>query len=395
MKRQARNEPPRILAITPDNFVLKEIRLRMPLLNLQKQGLIRGFFIADEFLSEVPDDALFDAVWLQRVENRELTGLLKDRLGGCFLYDIDDLLIGNASYLRVPPSRDPQGVILALEACKAVSVTSHRLTALLERYSGLSLSSKAVVCPNGFEFPRMARHPERPAALLWTSQDHAALVHSRDGIFDALVKFSGKHKLPVFHFGYIDEKLLARLARPVNLGTTPYWHHKALLASLPCSIGVAPLETSASPADLDFINSKSDIKMVEYGGLGHPAVYSNAPPYADTGLKTGLLADNDTVSWLATLEHLYGEGWKRSAEEQEQVMALRNMDRLAAENWMEAINRVRLEQPVKAGELKTSLPALTRGVIRRGFQYFSQYGAASTLDLLLSVVRDIAHRRWN
>ncbi len=35
---------------------------------------------------------------------------------------------------------------------------------------------------------------------------------------------------------------------------------------------------------MDFVNAKSDIKLVDYVGYGHCCVCSNAAPYADTDL---------------------------------------------------------------------------------------------------------------
>ncbi len=49
----------------------------------------------------------------------------------------------------------------------------------------------------------------------------------------------------------------------------------------------------ADQADLDFINAKSDVKMVEFGGFGHPSIYSDAQPYAGSDLQCGTIVPND------------------------------------------------------------------------------------------------------
>ncbi len=52
-------------------------------------------------------------------------------------------------------------------------------------------------------------------------------------------------------------------------------YHSAL-AGPPALLGIAPLETEGDPDTVEFVSGKSDVKMAEYGGFGHPAVYSAA-----------------------------------------------------------------------------------------------------------------------
>lgn len=69
------------------------------------------------------------------------------------------------------------------------------------------------------------------------------------------------------------------------------------------TIAIAPLEQNT------FNASKSDIKMMDYGFGGVPAVYSDAGPYAssiDDG-RTGLLARNTTNSWVDAIKKLLSD----------------------------------------------------------------------------------------
>lgn len=65
-------------------------------------------------------------------------------------------------------------------------------------------------------------------------------------------------------------------------------------------IALAPL------CDTPFNRAKSDIKFLDYAALGAPGIYSNLPVYAESVRQgeTGLLAANDTASWVQALRSL-------------------------------------------------------------------------------------------
>jgi hypothetical protein len=330
----------------------------MPLFNLKRHGLIDDYLITDRKFQNLPGNYLFDTVWLQREVHPKIFGLLEDLLGNNYLYDLDDLLIGRPSYTRDhwDKSGERREIIRkVLNKCKVLTCHSQRLVGLLETYTGASLSQKAVICPNGFEFSRALRKPERPAGLLWTSSDYPALIQSREGIVGAVRKFSEKYDLPVYCFGHLHGPIAGEIRNLVQLGVLPFFHHKALLGSFPPMIGIAPLETMADQADLDFINAKSDVKMVEFGGFGHPAVYSNAQPYADTDLQCGTIVPNDESSWFDAMEIIYKEKWKDLDREQAGVIEARNMDRIASNYWCEAIRKARLGYVMEGSDIKREI----------------------------------------
>jgi hypothetical protein len=222
----------------------------------------------------------------------------------------------------------------------------------LERYTQLPLAEKTVVCPNGFEFSRSLRPPQVPAGIWWTSSDAAALTTSRESVIKAIARFARKNDLTLYSSGLLDDEIKSAFGKIIDLGMVSYWHHKAVAASLPAMIGVAPLETQADRDTLNFINGKSDVKMVEFGGFGHPGVYSQAPPYADTDLETGVLVENTEDAWLDGLEGIFRQGWQQTGKEQKHIIQLRHMDRLTRECWSQAIDPVILARPISGKELK-------------------------------------------
>jgi hypothetical protein len=169
---------------------------------------------------------------------------------------------------------------------------------------------------------------------------------------DAVADFSRRHDLPLYYFGKADSRLNAKFPRIIPLGLVPYRHYHALLAALPPMLGIAPLETRADQDTLDFINGKSDVKMVEFGGWGHPAVYSDAPPYVDSDLRAGIVVNNTTEAWWAGLEAVYRDLWQRLDSDQRRVAELRNMNRVAAECWYAAICEARLPRRLSGREVK-------------------------------------------
>lgn len=349
---------PRVLAVTTDGFAIRQLRLEMPLCNLKRQGLIEDYFITDPHLQGLPDDYRFDVIWLQRVGSLQLLEALENLVGYSYVFDLDDFLLGKPTYtgVRWEEQRERrEGIEAALRNCEVFTCTSQRLVKMLEANLGVSLSQKAMICPNGFEFYGAMRKPLKPAGLVWTSSDFPALIRSREPVISAICKFSKKYNLPIYGFGYFPSLITASLPNYVSLGGVPFFHHKALLASFPPLMGLAPLETMADQADLDFINSKSDLKIVEFGGFGHPSVYSDALPYTDTDLRCGVVTPNDESSWFEAMEIIYREKWRELDREQAGVVEARNMDRIAGKCWYGAIRKIQRASLLKGSDIKDRL----------------------------------------
>ncbi len=214
----------------------------MPLLAMKRSRIVDDFVVTNSFLENVPEEFTFDVVWLQRTLDPIFVKFLIERVGSRFIYDIDDLLLGRASYLdRSLPSIS--GALNCLAECRVLTSTSHRLVNLLERYCGQRLMRKTLICPNGGEFPSATRSPARPTGIIWTSSDHVPLTTSEHAVASAVRTFAERHNLPVYCIGSTISSIGQEFPNAVNLGTISFWHYRSLLASLPGMIGVAPLET--------------------------------------------------------------------------------------------------------------------------------------------------------
>ncbi len=221
-------DKPRVLAITFEDSALRQIRLEMPLFNLKRHGFIEDYLITDRRFQNLPDNYLFDTVWVQREIHPKVFGVLEDFLGNNYVYDLDDLLLGRPSYTRDQwdKSGERRKIIRkALNQCKVFTCHAERLVGMLGTYSGAALSQKAVICPNGFEFSRALRKPERPAGMLWTSGDYPSLMQSGKAIVNAVRKFSEKYDLPVYFFGYLTGPITGEIRISLSLG----WSHFSII----------------------------------------------------------------------------------------------------------------------------------------------------------------------
>ena len=345
---------PKVPCVTSDRAFLRGMRLEMPLLNLKKQGLIDYYFITNHTLFDVPEDFCFDVVWLQRISDPKLINHLAQRIDNNYLYDLDDFLIGSPSYIPPADMLHKEVIQQALQNCRVLALTSARLLKLLQAVISTPISEKTVICPNAYEFSSEIRSPTVPKGIILTQSDRLALTTSREPVLTAVADFSNKHELPMYCFGTpIGDQRLGT-ERLISFGNVSFWHYHTILAALPPMIGIAPLETNADQDTLDFINGKSDVKMLEYGGFGHPSVYSNAPPYVDTDLEAGIVVENTYEAWSEGLEAMYRDKWKKLSVEQEHVTSSRNMDKIATEYWYEAIDRARLPRPMTGRDIKFS-----------------------------------------
>lgn len=337
-----------VLAISPDSGAIGELRVSNPLRALERQGLIQRFKRCDPSLDALRrDDTPYEAILVQRAVP-EFIYLTLRSLGLPFVLDVDDNLLARACYRTESIESE---LAVGLRYATVLTVPTPRLAYLLEQYSSLSLVDKAYVTPNALPFSGELRDPSQPERLIWIQSDIAALVRSQSCVIDAVESFSKRHQLPVVLIG---RNVLSRpqFTHQVEMGQIDLDANLELLASGPAGIGLAPLETEADQETLDFVAGKSDLKMLLFGGHGHPGVYSAAPPYTDSTLQSyGCIVNNTKAEWLEALEFLFREGWRSTDAVARDVRALRDIDRVARESWLPALERCILRKPVTGAEL--------------------------------------------
>jgi hypothetical protein len=351
-----RSDAPRVLAIA-DVAVsyVAAWRVHGPLAALKRRGLVSGYLVTDATLRGLPARGRFDVVWLQRAVDPFVTQRLVSALGGRFLLDVDDHLLCRPGYLQDFEFPRPEGIAEALRAARVVTVPSQRLAGLLAARAGADLAAKAIVCPNAARFAGLVpREPQRPEAVVFTQGHRLALTESAEEVLTAIAEVAGRHALPICSFGPALSGPAGRdliLNGVVESGQLSLTDYHRVLADLPPMLAVAPLETRGDAATVEFVAGKSDVKMVDYGGLGHPGVYSAAAPYAESDLRCGRLAANTYDAWTAAMEQVLADGWRSARDEQLTVAARRDIDAIAETCWGPAIAAARLESPVEVREL--------------------------------------------
>ena len=352
-----RSDGPRVLAIA-DVAVsyVAAWRVHGPLAALKRLGLVADFAVTDAALRGLPSRGRFDVVWLQRAVDPFVTRRIVSSLAGRFLLDVDDNLLCRPGYLQDFEFPRPEGIAEALRAARVVTTPSQRLGGLLAARAGVDLATRLLVCPNAARFAGLAsREPRRPEAMVLTQGHRLALTDSAEEVLGAVADVTRRHALPICSFGPPLKGLPTGLERMlggvVSSGQLSLAEYHRVLAELPPMLAVAPLETRGDAATVEFVAGKSDVKMVDYGGFGHPGVYSNAPPYTDSDLRCGRLAENSYEGWSAALEEMLADGWRAAQDEQRVVMARRDVDASAEMCWGPAIAAARLETPIEAREL--------------------------------------------
>ncbi len=359
-----RDSPPRVLAFADvRGSLVAACRVAAPLQALLDAGRISGFTIADATLRHAPRSEMFDVVWLQRAANAWLARALAERLEGGFLLDMDDHLLCRPAYLDDVDMPDPEALKAALASCAVLTTPSQGLRALIEQRSGLALGGRAFVCPNAVPFGRRPIRPaQRPAAVLLTQGHRLALAASREEVLAAIAEAAARHRLPLWILGgaapAVRSAAAAAGAQLQELGSRRWAEYHAALAGPPSLLGVAPLETHGDAATVEFTSGKSDIKMVEFGGFAHSAVYSAAAPYANSDLTCGRLVANRHEDWSAAVDELMRGEWRAAADEALAVRARREMARVAEAQWWPAVQAARLQRPVEVGRLFGELDRL-------------------------------------
>jgi glycosyltransferase involved in cell wall biosynthesis len=338
----------KVLTISQDVGALLELRVNHPLRSLQRAGRVSSFVNYSPLRGNLSDDnTLVDAVILQRSVPAFIHQALLNA-GIPFLQDVDDNLLANAAYRHDPTE---PAVIEGLAGAAVITMPNPRLVRLLEKFSGLKLAQRACITPNALPFPSEPPTPQKPSQLIWIQSDIAALSDSREAVVQAVEDFSCKYRLPVILVGRNVLKT-PRFTHQVLLGHIDFAENLRLLETAPTSIGIAPLETSGDRETLDFIAGKSDLKILLFAGYGHPAVYSAAPPYTDSGLQIdGSVVENTHSAWMEALEFQYQEGWRLMGEQARIIRQERHIDKVAIESWAPALESCVLEKPIRVAEL--------------------------------------------
>jgi len=381
--------PPQVLVLTEYESYMRRLRVDLPLGALHQEGGIGGYAVWSKgrlgFSTRSGEaDPAFDAIWVQRDLPPDLV-LALGALDRPYLLDIDDNLLLSPAYRAPLPPAQLQSVRSLVRGCTAITTASDRLAGLLQEHAHTILVDRAVTCRNlATEQPPWVA-AGAPSCVVWASSDVPALTGSYAGIVRAVRDFCLAHGLRLVCIGAPPPGLaLEGGVATEHLGLMPYAAYLSHLRALAPAILVAPLDTGADPVTQDFIDGKSDIKVLEALVTGLIGVFSDACPYRDTDLPAPILCRNDHAGWLAGLERARQACLQ--GRPRRELPASRIASGPGLSGWAEALDRVRLRHPMRLSELEQAV-ALNRTTLRRRVLGPEEFDA----EWYMSVNPDVKH----
>jgi hypothetical protein len=240
----------------------------------------------------------YDVLLTHRNLSRRQHNWLTSR-GAPFVYDIDDLLLSGEVH-GVRRVAEQRSIRWCLEQADIVTAPSHRLLQTLDQKLPKGLGPRATYLPN----PGRDRPPvNKPCTLpnfFWASS--AQPMHAPDldeaclGINDAIQVLNTK----IVMAGRLPQRLLDFFPSREVIDWLEPSSYLDLLAREPF-IAVAPLSLSLPPSQQTFADSKSDIKVAQYGSSRIAGAYSAAPPFTESDLPCHIVPNNTRAAWSDAL----------------------------------------------------------------------------------------------
>jgi hypothetical protein len=350
-----KNQLPRVLVISDDAENMQQVRVHLPFRAMQQLQLIEDYIVMSQgrLTKRHGSSNAFrdiDVVWVQR--RPDSSPLLAPALfGERFVLDLDDNLLISPGYR---PAFKPEWIALVLTLLRCagtVTTPGPRLVETIQRHTGIVFEDKVVIAPNMTE----CVHPKNITSvqgLLLSCSDHLPLTQSKDAFLSAVTQFTKLRGLPLIYLGTPINDFTG-IAEEVRASSTlPYQSYLKFLRDEQV-MGVVPLEAYGDPTTDDFVCSKSDIKMVEFGAASVPAVYSRVAPYSDSPLAVGPLVDfTDVSSAIDALDMVFNDADRQARQAYESVRDQR-LASLVVPQWYEAIERERLSHPVSLDFIQT------------------------------------------
>jgi hypothetical protein len=344
---------PRVLVISDDHENLLELRVHLPFRTMREQQLIDDYVLmarGNLVKRGDPGDHLrdIDVVWVQR--RPTINSLLPiNMFNGRFILDIDDNLLISPAYRPAFSESYTTGMRLLLRSAGTITATGSRLVDAIQRHAHITIEHKVVTAPN-MTAGVHKKHLPVPKALLLACSDTLPLTASRDAFVRAIKRFTDLRQLPLLYVGPPLEGVPPLADDIQHVRTLTYRRYLALLRREPV-MAVVPLEGNGDPLTDDFICSKSDVKMVEYGAASIPGVYARVAPYSDSTLPVGGLVDfSDEGALIQGLDAVYRDADRQAGIAYDSVREQR-LAELVVPQWYEAIERERLSHPVRLDKI--------------------------------------------
>ena len=341
----------RVLVLSDEADTLAAVRVRLPFDTLLRRGAITGYAVLHKGTlgADSGTQHRFDTIWVHRSAEPS-TRLLLELLGRPFVYDIDDNLLASPRYR---PPFHPVAMATTkdfLRRATVISCATARLAQLLAARLRHNLSARLLVTQNLAASSPAPRKPGIPNAVIWASSDRPALAASADAIARAVRDHCLAYQTKLVCIGAEPHDALRVPGLDLeHIPVVPHAEYRARLRAMSPAVLVCPLETGADPDTQDFIDGKSDIKLIEALSDGLVGVFSRAAPYLDSTLPGAILTENTYDAWLAGLEAARATciapaasvAWPED----------RDANQFGLAPWAAALTRARLDVPLTVAEL--------------------------------------------
>ncbi|MBD8507590.1 glycosyltransferase [Hoyosella sp. G463] len=269
--------------------------------------LVEAEFLLTEEVAE------FDAVVIQRdaVSPRIVTDVVDNlrKAGIPFLFEIDDLLwdlpsdhpdraeYANASGSLTHLMRHARMISTSTEKLRT-EISRHNLSTMVVPNSPWFECWEERIDPGIVEEVRRANRIDRevPRILYMGSASHAHdLAMVSPAIADVVRRRPDAEVIQIGGGGLLPSA--RRLAVPHRFSSYEAFVQWFRIVAGTATIGIAPLRGTR------FDSMKSDVKALDYGRAGLPAIFSDAEPYRGSIVdgRTGILAGNTHESWTRAI----------------------------------------------------------------------------------------------
>jgi hypothetical protein len=344
-----------------DNMIA--IRVRTPFDAMANRGSIDGYtiFRNEEIVYSTYNEPLmvrYNRCWVQRdaYSSEAAVKLFKE-----YVFDIDDNLLCSPSYRPPFTELSRQRIINWLTHAKIITSTNERCIANLSKYAGHDrFYYKYYQVPNvhcgeiNNSLVSKLNGNLEPDGIFWGSSDVLSLKHSRQAVINAINKFSKAKNLTVHFWGPIDKYLEEMIPNIKFHKSVSYSDYQSILAKRRW-IGIAPLETIADESTIDFINSKSDVKLVEFSANAIPFVCSAVKPYLESELNIiNTCVDNADDLWFEALCRCY-DNYSEYSNLVFESSRNRNVRLDATAPWLKALSAGAPSQTVLGAEILNAI----------------------------------------
>ncbi|NMP27997.1 glycosyltransferase family 4 protein [Rahnella sp. SAP-1] len=222
------------------------------------------------------------------------------------IYDIDDWIFSFPTYSAA--AQQSQRLPVIHEILSLADIVTVANDYLLDRVA--SFLPDVVLVPNGMWVDKYATRESvlsrdnNTHKIIFTNADMIKMQASKEMLFTALQVFFTKNKNYTLDFYGDPFPEMHSLPFLYFTNRMPYDSYMRALVSGKYEFSISPLGSSEDTEAVSFNQCKNPFKYLNYGCAGVPGIYSNATIYENAvdDRQTGILIENDYLSWLDALQ---------------------------------------------------------------------------------------------